>query len=135
MPELSCLQRKATETFSPFETTMTLLSPYCGVSNAGFSNSIEDVYKRQGVQCGTIFIAASECTAHEVYKQKVIAAGDTDTIVTGKTLGHPVRALKTPFTRKFAQMENDPNQTPEAIMEFGSGSLRKACLLYTSRCV
>jgi enoyl-[acyl-carrier protein] reductase II len=80
----------------------------------------------EGVQCGTIFVTASECTAHDVFKQKIIAAGDTDTIVTGKTLGHPVRALKTPFTRKFAQMENDPNQTPEAIMEFGSGSLRKA---------
>ena len=79
----------------------------------------------EGVQCGTIFIAASECTAHEVYKQKVIVAGDTDTIVTGKTRTSGTR-LKTPFTRKFAQMENDPNQTPEAIMEFGSGSLRKA---------
>ncbi len=80
----------------------------------------------EGVQCGTLFISATECTAHDNYKQRILAAGDTDTIVTGKTLGHPVRALKTPFTRKFAQMENDPSQTSEAIMEFGSGSLRKA---------
>lgn len=80
----------------------------------------------EGVQIGTRFITATESNAHDNYKQKIIAAGDTDTIVTGKSLGHPVRALKTPFSRKFAQMENDPTQTPETIMEFGSGSLRKA---------
>ena len=49
-----------------------------------------------------------------------------DTIVTGKTLGHPVRALKTPFTRKFAQMENDTTITPEQIDQFGAGALRRA---------
>lgn len=79
-----------------------------------------------GVQCGTRFLCASECTVHDNYKKKVLAAHDSDTIVTGKTLGHPVRALKSPFTRKFAQMEVDPAVTPEAIMEFGTGSLRKA---------
>lgn len=56
----------------------------------------------------------------------MIAAKGTDTVVTGKKLGHPVRALKTPFTTKFAKMEGDPEVTPEQIMEFGTGSLRKA---------
>lgn len=79
-----------------------------------------------GVQCGTRFLSAEECTIHENYKNKVLAAHDSDTTVTGKSLGHPVRALKTPFTRKFAKMENDPTVTPEQIMEYGSGSLRKA---------
>lgn len=79
-----------------------------------------------GCQCGTRFLAADECTINDVYKDKVIAAKGTDTVVTGKKLGHPVRALKTPFTTKFAKMEGDPEVTPEQIMEFGTGSLRKA---------
>lgn len=80
----------------------------------------------QGIQCGTRFLSAVECTAHQHYKEKILAARDSDTVVTGKALGHPVRALKSPFTRKFAQMENDPTVTPDDIMEFGAGSLRKA---------
>ena len=80
----------------------------------------------EGVQCGTIFLGASECIIHQTYKDKIIAASETDTIVTGKTLGHPVRALKSPFTKKFASMEKDPQVTPEQILEYGSGSLRKA---------
>ncbi|MDD2292923.1 MAG: nitronate monooxygenase [Bacteroidales bacterium] len=80
----------------------------------------------EGIQCGTRFLSATECTIHETYKNKIIEANDTATIVTGKSLGHPVRSLKTPFSRKFADMEKDPSQTDQAIMEFGSGSLRKA---------
>lgn len=80
----------------------------------------------QGVQCGTRFLSATECVIHDNYKKKVLAARDSDTIVTGKSLGHPVRALKSPFTRTFAEMEKDPNVTSEQIMEYGTGSLRKA---------
>ena len=46
--------------------------------------------------------------------------------VTGKTLGHPVRSLKTPFSKTFAKMESDPNVKPEEILAFGTGALRKA---------
>ncbi len=80
----------------------------------------------EGVQCGTRFLAASECQIHPVYKQKIIVANDTDTIVTGKKLGHPVRALKTPFTRQFAQMENSHDFTQEEADSFGAGALRRA---------
>ncbi|MFA5497213.1 MAG: enoyl-[acyl-carrier-protein] reductase FabK [Bacteroidales bacterium] len=80
----------------------------------------------EGVQCGTCFLVAEECNIHLAYKEKIIKAGDTDTIVTGKKLGHPVRALKTPFTRKFAQMENDHDITQQEADEFGAGSLRRA---------
>ncbi|MEJ1729840.1 nitronate monooxygenase, partial [Escherichia coli] len=82
----------------------------------------------EGVQCGTRFLAAEECQIHQNYKQKIIFAGDTDTIVTGKKLGHPVRALKTPFTRKFAQMENDHDITQEEADNYGAGALRRAAL-------
>ena len=48
-----------------------------------------------GVQCGTRFLTAHECTIHENYKKRVLKAKDIDTITTGKRLGHPVRSLKT----------------------------------------
>jgi enoyl-[acyl-carrier protein] reductase II len=79
-----------------------------------------------GVQCGTCFLVADECTVSDVYKEKVLAAHDGDTMVTGRTFGQPVRALKSPFTRKFAEMEKDASIKPEDIMAYGTGSLRKA---------
>ena len=78
------------------------------------------------IQVGTRFLSAEECTAHQEYKDKIIKASDVSTIVTGKTLGHPVRSLKTPFSRTFAKMETDPSVTQEEILAFGSGALRKA---------
>ncbi|MBO7300066.1 MAG: nitronate monooxygenase [Tidjanibacter sp.] len=80
----------------------------------------------EGVQVGTRFLVAEECRAHEEYKNKVLGATDSSTIVTGKRHGHPVRSLKTLFSRSFAQMENDPNVTPEEVLAFGAGSLRRA---------
>ena len=80
----------------------------------------------EGIQVGTRFLAAEECTAHQVYKEKILKASDISTIVTGKSLGHPVRSLKTPFSKNFAKMEADPNVSPEEILAFGSGALRKA---------
>lgn len=80
----------------------------------------------EGVQLGTRFLVAEECNVHEEYKEKVLLATDISTIVTGKSLGHPVRSLKTPFSRTFAKMESDPSVTPEEMLAFGGGSLRKA---------
>lgn len=80
----------------------------------------------EGVQVGTRFLSATECNVHESYKEKILKATDISTIVTGKTLGHPVRSLKTPFSRTFAKMESDPNVTPEEVLAFGGGALRKA---------
>lgn len=80
----------------------------------------------EAIQVGTRFLSAEECNVHQVYKEKILKASDISTTVTGKTLGHPVRSLKTPFSKKFARMEADPNVTPEEILAFGSGSLRKA---------
>ena len=80
----------------------------------------------EAVQVGTRFLAAEECNVHEVYKEKVIKATDISTIVTGKSLGHPVRSLKTPFSKTFARMESDPSVSKDDILAFGSGALRKA---------
>ena len=82
----------------------------------------------QGVQVGTRFLVSEECQVHPNYKQKVLAARDIDTIVTGKRLGHPVRCLKNPFARDFGNMEYNSNITNEEIEKFGAGSLRKAAV-------
>ena len=78
------------------------------------------------IQVGTRFLSAEECTVHQEYKEKILKATDVSTIVTGKSLGHPVRSLKTPFSRTFSKMENDPSVNQEEILAFGSGALRKA---------
>lgn len=80
----------------------------------------------EGVQVGTRFLCAEECTVSQAYKDKVLKASDVSTIVTGKTLGHPVRSLKTPFSKTFAKMESDPSVKPEDILAYGTGALRKA---------
>ena len=84
------------------------------------------MFGADAVQLGTRFLAAEECTAHQNYKEKVLKATDISTIVTGKSLGHPVRSLKTPFSKTFAKMEADPNVKPEESLSFGTGALRKA---------
>ena len=78
------------------------------------------------IQVGTRFLSAEECTVHQEYKDKILKATDISTIVTGKSLGHPVRSLKTPFSKTFARMESDPSTDQTDILAFGSGALRKA---------
>ena len=82
----------------------------------------------EGIQMGTRFLVAKECNIHPNYKAKVLKAGDTATIVSGRRLGHPVRSLKTPFSRKFAELEKDPAISDEQLNEYGTGALRKAVL-------
>jgi len=82
----------------------------------------------EGVQMGTRFLCATECRIHEAYKEKVVKARDIDTQVTGKRLGHPVRALKNPFTAQLGRMEYDSSITNEEIEAFGTGALRLAAV-------
>ena len=82
----------------------------------------------EGVQCGTRFLSAFECGIHENYKQKVIEARDISTQVTGRRLGHPVRALKTPFSNKFAELEARPEVSDDELSAFGTGAVRKAAV-------
>jgi len=52
-----------------------------------------------GVQMGTRFVCTTECTAHPNYKESIVKAGDRSTLVTGVTIGHPVRCLRNPMSR------------------------------------
>ena len=79
-----------------------------------------------GVQLGTRFLVATECNIHQNYKDKVLKASDISTIATGKRLGHPVRALKTPFSRDFFAKEYDSAVTNEALEAMGAGALKRA---------
>ncbi|MGI6632468.1 MAG: enoyl-[acyl-carrier-protein] reductase FabK [Bacillota bacterium] len=78
-----------------------------------------------GVQIGTRFICASECTVHPNYKQAVIKARDRDTVVTGATTGHPVRVLHNKLARAFAEAEARCASVEE-LEELGAGRLRAA---------
>jgi len=78
-----------------------------------------------GVQMGTRFICTTECTVHAHYKDMIVRAGDRATITTGHSLGHPVRALRNPMTRKFEELEKR-GLTEAELIEFGTGKLRLA---------
>lgn len=79
----------------------------------------------QGVQMGTRFLSAVECNIHPIYKEKILKATDLCTMVTGKRLGHPVRSLRTPFSREYSKAEYSsmPDEELEAL---ATGALRRA---------
>lgn len=79
----------------------------------------------EGVQMGTRFLVAKECNVHPEFKAKVLKAGDTATMVSGRRSGHPVRSLKTRFSKEFAALEKT-DISDEELSAFGAGALRKA---------
>lgn len=78
-----------------------------------------------GVQVGTRFLVAHECTVHENYKKKVLEAIDIDTQVTGRPTGHPVRVLRNKLVRQFQLLEKE-GAAPEKFEVLGRGALPKA---------
>ena len=78
-----------------------------------------------GVQIGTRFLLADECSVHGNYKQRVLKANDTATIVTGRRLGHPVRSIKSPFSRAYAK-EEYTQISDEDLEKMAVGTLRAA---------
>lgn len=80
----------------------------------------------QGVQVGTRFLVATECTISGEYKKKILKAKDIDTVLTGKRLGHPVRSIKNAFTREYLKKEYDSSVSDEELEKMGLGVLRLA---------
>ncbi len=78
-----------------------------------------------GIQVGTRFICSDECIAHDNYKQAVIKAKDRDAVVTGRSTGAPVRALKNKLTREYDRLEKE-GASFEEIEALGIGGLRRA---------
>ncbi len=80
-----------------------------------------------GVQVGTRFLVAEECTISQAYKDKVLKAKDIDSVVTGKRLGHPVRSIRNAFTREYAKAEYDSSSvSDEELEKMATGVLRLA---------
>lgn len=116
-------------------TTMVLVPQVCDATNLpvlaaggiadGRGMAAAFMLGACGVQMGTRFLSAYECTIHPAYKERILKAGDLCTMVTGKRLGHPVRSLRTPFARNYAKAEYGgmPDEELEAL---GNGKLRMA---------
>ena len=90
-----------------------------------------------GIQMGTRFLSAEECTIHPTYKEKILKATDLCTMVTGKRLGHPVRSLRTRFSQNYAKAEYGgmPDDELEALatgafrIAVQEGDIEKGCFL------
>ena len=116
-------------------TTMVLVPQVCDATNLpviaaggiadGRGMAAAFMLGACGVQMGTRFLSAEECTIHPSYKEKILKATDLCTMVTGRRLGHPVRSLRTPFAREYAKAEYGgmPDDDLEAL---GRGALRLA---------
>ena len=116
-------------------TTMVLVPQICDVTHLPVlaAGGIADgrgvaaafMLGAEGVQMGTRFLSAEECTIHPVYKQKILKANDLSTMVTGKRLGHPVRSLRTKFAREYLKAEYS-SMPDEELETFAAGALRLA---------
>lgn len=78
-----------------------------------------------GVQVGTCLLASEECPIHEHYKQAVLAAKDTDTLVAGRSVNAPIRILKNKMARQYQTREKEGADREELEM-YTLGALRKA---------
>lgn len=75
----------------------------------------------EGVQIGTRFMCAEECTIHDDVKARILKAKDRDTVVTGRSTGHPVRVLKNRLSKQIIAL--DLENRPEEIEALGAGKL------------
>lgn len=81
-----------------------------------------------GVQCGTVFLATKESPIPDSYKQKVIEASETSTVITGASQNHPVRVLGNEMTQRYLEMEKAGTSTEE-LEAITAGSLYRAAKL------
>lgn len=79
----------------------------------------------KGVQMGTHFIVTDECQVHEAYKERILKAKDIDSRVTGRSTGHPVRALRNDMTKRYLELEKK-GASFEELEQLTLGGLRKA---------
>ena len=81
----------------------------------------------EAVQLGTCFVVTNESIVHENYKKCIIKAKDIDSRVTGRTTGHPVRALRNQMTKEYLKLEKE-GASLEELELLTLGGLRKAVI-------
>lgn len=116
-------------------TTMTLVPqvvdavdiPVIAAGGIGDGRGIAAAFMlgAKAVQMGTAFVVTEESQVHQNYKDKILKASDIDTRVTGRTTGHPVRALRNEMTKKYLKMEQEGAPFEELEL-MTLGGLRKA---------
>jgi enoyl-[acyl-carrier protein] reductase II len=79
------------------------------------------------IQMGTRFLVAEECSVHPNFKQKLLQAVDTDTVVTGLSFGHAVRGVKNKFTEQFLKLERACT-AEEELVRLATGTNRLAAV-------
>ncbi len=80
-----------------------------------------------GVQVGTMLLVSNECPIHDNYKQAVVKAKDSDTVVTGRSLGVPVRIMKNKMSKAYIQLEKEVADAFE-LEHLTLGAFKKAVL-------
>ena len=78
-----------------------------------------------GVQLGTCLLVSEECPIHKNYKQALLEARDSDTAVSGRIGGVPVRSLKNAMVIEYIERER-AGASREELEQFALGSLRRA---------
>lgn len=116
-------------------TSMTLIPqvkdaveiPVIGAGGVGDGRGMAAMFMlgAEAVQAGTCFLVAEETNIHENYKERVIKAKDIDSVVTGRSHGHPARSLRNSMTRQYLKMESE-GKGFEELEYLTLGSLRKA---------
>ena len=116
-------------------TTMTLVPqvvdavdiPVIAAGGIGDGRGIAAAFMlgAKGVQMGTRIVVTKECQVHPAYKERIIRAKDIDTRVTGRSTGHPIRALRNDMTKAYLQKEQEGASTEELEL-LASGALRRA---------
>ena len=83
---------------------------------SGKQMAAADILGADGIQVGTILLASEECPIHENYKLSILKAKDNDTVVTGRSVGAPVRILKNPMAREYLKLERSGADKKGSLM-------------------
>lgn len=116
-------------------TTMVLLPqvadavsvPVIGAGGiaSGRQMKAAEILGAEGVQIGTVLLGSCECPIHQNYKNALIKAKDRSTVVTGRSVGAPVRVLRNGMTRDYLDLEQKGAEKME-LEKFTLGALRRA---------
>lgn len=82
----------------------------------------------EGIQMGTRFLVSEECNVHPQYKEEIIKASDDLSTAIGLSRNKGLRGLRSPFTEKYIQMENEGVETKQ-LSEFVSGASKRVAEL------